>query len=48
MVLTKMNWNSADFSGRDPITIAFSRKVGQILAELPPGAKVRPEYRFYM
>jgi len=48
LALTKMNWNSTDFSCRDPITIAFSRKVGQILAELPPGAKVRPEYRFYM
>ena len=46
--LTKMNWNTADFAGSDPITLAFSRKVGQILAELPPDAKVRPEYRFYM
>jgi hypothetical protein len=48
LALTKMNWNTADFAGRDPITTAFSRKVGQVLAELPPGAKVRPEYRFYM
>lgn len=48
LALTKMNWNTADFSGSDPITMAFSRKVGQILAELPPGSKVRPEYRFYM
>ena len=48
LALTKMNWNTADFAGSDPITLAFSRKVGQILAELPPGGKVRPEYRFYM
>jgi hypothetical protein len=48
LALTKMNWNTADFGGSDPITLAFSRKVGQVLAELPPGAKVRPEYRFYM
>lgn len=49
LALTKMNWNTADFACSYPITIAFSQKVGQILAELPedlPG--VRPEYRFYM
>jgi hypothetical protein len=48
LALTKMNWNTADFACSDPITIAFSRRVGQILAEVPPGLKVRPEYRFYM
>lgn len=48
LALTKMNWNSADFAGSEPITIAFSRRVGQVLAEVPPGQKIRPEYRFYM
>lgn len=48
LALTKMNWNTADFACADPITTAFSRRVGQILAEVPPGLKVRPEYRFYM
>lgn len=48
LALTKMNWNSADFSGAQPITIAFARRVGQILAEVSPNAKVQPEYRFYM
>ena len=46
--LTKMNWNTADYAGSDPITTAFSRRVGHVLAEVPPGRKVRPEYRFYM
>jgi hypothetical protein len=46
--LTKMNWNTADFAAREPITLAFSRRVGEILAEVPPDVKVRPEYRFYM
>jgi hypothetical protein len=46
--LTKMNWNTADFACSDPITIAFSRRVGQILAEVPPQLKIQPEYRFYM
>lgn len=48
LALTKMNWNTAYFAGSDPITLAFSRRVGQILAEVPPGQKIRPEYRFYM
>jgi argonaute-like protein implicated in RNA metabolism and viral defense len=48
LALTKMNWNTADFAGRDPITIAFSRRVGQILAEVPEGERIRSEYRFYM
>lgn len=48
MALTKMNWNTADFACADPITTAFSRRVGQILAEVPAGMKIRPEYRFYM
>lgn len=48
LALTKMNWNTADFACWDPITIAFSRRVGQILAEVPEGMKIRPEYRFYM
>jgi hypothetical protein len=48
LALTKMNWNTADFACSDPITIAFSRRVGQILAELAPQAKEQKEYRFYM
>jgi hypothetical protein len=48
LALTKMDWNSAVFAGKDPITTAFSEDVGQILAELPPGVQPRPTYRFYM
>ncbi|MEM6814170.1 MAG: hypothetical protein AAF600_07205 [Bacteroidota bacterium] len=49
MALTKMNWNTASFSCGMPITIAFSKKVGEILAELPSDIQViKPEYRFYM
>lgn len=48
MGLTKMNWNTASFACSEPITVAFSRKVGQILAELGPRKPMRPEYRFYM
>jgi hypothetical protein len=46
--MTKMNWNTADFACSEPITIAFSQRVGQILAELPSHLPLRNEYRFYM
>lgn len=48
LALTKLNWNTADFACSDPITLAFSQRVGQILAELPADLVPRPEYRFYM
>jgi hypothetical protein len=48
LALTKMNWNTADFACSKPITTAFARKVGQILAELPPTSPLNEEYRFYM
>lgn len=48
LTLTKMNWNTADFSCTMPVTVAFSQKVGQVLAELPEGGIIRPEYRYYM
>lgn len=48
LALTKLNWNTADFACSRPVTIAFSRKVGEILAELPPHLTLRPQYRFYM
>lgn len=46
--LTKMNWNTADFNCSEPITLAFARKVGHVLAEMPAGLKPKEEYRFYM
>lgn len=48
LALTKLNWNSADFSCDEPITLAFSRRVGEILAELKPSVNPQKEYKFYM
>ena len=48
LTLTKLDWNTTDFGAREPITTAFSREVGKILAELPQGATPRTLYRFYM
>ena len=48
LALSKMNWNSADFSLAMPITIVFSKKVGEILASLPEGNIPKHEYLYYM
>lgn len=43
--LSRLNWNSGDFSCLYPITMQFSTLVGRIIRELPPG--VTPENRFH-
>ncbi len=48
LALTKMNWNTADFACGKPVTLAFSQRVGQILAELKSNRMPKEEYRFYM
>lgn len=48
LILTKMNWNSANFSGLMPITLRFSRLVGDILREVPSGETPEPKYKYYM
>ena len=50
MVLTKMNWNSANFSGLMPITLRFSKLVGDILKEYPESDEdgPLPQYKYYM
>lgn len=48
LALTKMNWNSADFCIREPITLAYSREVGKVLAYVPEEVNPRPEYLYYM
>jgi hypothetical protein len=48
MVLTKMNWNSANMGGLMPITLRFSRLVGDVLREVPADREPQPKYKFYM
>lgn len=48
LALTKMNWNSANIDGLMPITLRFSRLVGDILRELPPCQTPEPKYKYYM
>ncbi|HVQ37744.1 MAG TPA: hypothetical protein VMS31_09435 [Pyrinomonadaceae bacterium] len=49
--LTKMNWNSARFDGKYPITLRCAQKVGEIMKYLPFDYEPKPEtinYGFYM
>ena len=48
MGLTTMNWNTADFASADPMTLAFSDRIGMILSQIPEEVIPRPQYRFYM
>ena len=48
MTLTKLNWNSAFLGGALPITLRFSRLVGEILRELPAGQEPLPQFKYYI
>ena len=47
LLLTKMNWNSAGFAGSQPITVRFSRLVGEIMREVPQDREPQPQFKFY-
>lgn len=46
--LTKLNWNTTSFSTYLPITLGFSKKVGEILSEADKDSVLQPHYRYYM
>lgn len=48
LLLTKMNWNSASFAGQMPITLRFSRLVGDIMREVPSTREPLPQFKYYM
>ena len=48
LALSKMNWNSAEFSLAQPITLLFSKKVGNVMASLSDTSKLKHEYLYYM
>jgi hypothetical protein len=45
--LTKLNWNTADFCCSDPITLAFAKRVGDIL-KVAGTKDPSLHYRYYM
>lgn len=48
LALTKMNFNNCGFYDSLPITLIFSRKVGEIIQYLPEGVEPPDKYYFYM
>lgn len=48
LALTKMNWNSTRFVNSEPITLAASRNVGEILRYLSAKHQIQGRYSFYM
>lgn len=48
LALTKLNWNSAVLGGLLPITIKFSRLVGEIMREVPRDREPLPQFKFYI
>jgi hypothetical protein len=48
LALTKLDWNTTMFAGKEPITTAFAEDVGRILSEMPHNVQAKPSYRFYM
>lgn len=48
LALTKLNWNSAGYAETMPITLRFSRLVGDVLREVPADRVPHPRYAFYM
>jgi hypothetical protein len=48
LILTKMNWNSARFAERLPVTVRFAKEVGAILRDLPDDFEPEARYAFYM
>jgi hypothetical protein len=48
LALTKLNWNSAGYAESLPITLRFSRLVGDVLREVPAEREPNPRYAFYM
>lgn len=48
LILTKMNFNSAEFAASKPIDLRFSRLVSDILREIPAEQSPQPKYKYYM
>jgi hypothetical protein len=50
LMLTKLNWNTADFCCGVPITLSFARNVGDVFKEFDDSDRYEPSrfFRFYM
>jgi hypothetical protein len=48
LLLTKLNWNSAMFCGKLPVTLKFAGLVGEIMKEVSPEDAPLPQFKFYI
>lgn len=48
LALTKLNFNASTLGGLLPITIKFSRLVGEIMREIPADREPLPQFKFYI
>jgi hypothetical protein len=49
LALTKLNYNSCDYSSGLPVTLKFADRVGEILTASPKGLNAPPlPFRFYI
>ena len=48
LTLAKLNWNSAGFAGKLPVTLRFAELVGDILKEIPADREPLPQFKFYI
>lgn len=48
LALTKLNWNSASFCGKRPVTLRFAELVGEIMKEIPPDREPLPQFKYYI
>jgi hypothetical protein len=48
LILTKMNWNSARLGGLLPITLLFSRRIGEIMREIPQDREPLTNFKYYI
>jgi hypothetical protein len=48
LALTKLNWNSTQFDGADPITVRASHEVGSVLRFCTASQIIAPRYSYYM
>jgi hypothetical protein len=48
LALTKMNVNNCSFADGRPITLSFSKMIGDIMKHVPENGQIRPQYQFYM
>jgi len=46
--LTKLNYNACKLGDGEPVTIGFSKEVGEILVTNPTIREARPQFRFYI